>query len=822
MSSNLYTIISGLTVAQSAIVSSVQLMKGTIQRIDNTIVTSGNGNVKFLSDRGDYREPTSVDLTNYVSLVGGKIPAAYLPSYVDDVIEGYYRNSKFYTAASGGSEITGETGKIYIDITEANGSPKNDMYRYTGSTYVKVNNSSGELDLKIDAISSVVSGKQDKLTTTNKLAWDAVNHPTIPAAANNGKLTLKFNTVSLGEFTANQSSASNIELSGIVSGYQPKIDSSHKINYSNISGTLPVSANNKTMTLKYENRTLNTFTLNQTTDKTLELSGITSGHIGKYLMFEVPQVSGSELYTLHLTFYDNVGSTAAVSYNSYNGNGASMFTVANGTNFVTPTQGTNGTFGYAYAGKTVRFDLNTVRTSYPNHHKFTWQWVNNTANTSGAIGLGMTNALPYIGDSASVSAALDGLSYDMTTIEGRVTTLEGNADKYYKNTEQLPISAVPSANANDTFGLLKVYSSYGTSVSNGRIYLVKATNAELDAMANNYHIVSPVNLSAAVSAVFMGSKKATIWTDDRINAFKSTMKIYNSTITIKNGSGWSDTFTVNNASAKTIELSGTLKDYALHDKTEADIGYLSGQIAGLQAQSNPEGTIAAFASISGNIVTAANAMSNGYFVTSNGTAKTVEGKTLNKVTSISSSSTDNNIPTAKAVYAYTSGAVANSVANPVKSSNGTGTTANQLIVATGTQRDVKNYAILATNLVTAAAVMSANYFVTATTNGSKAIEGKTLTKVTSISSSSTDNNIPTAKSVYAYTSGAVNYVSNNSSKIVTSDGTGTTSGKVVVTTTTGNKILSSSITAANILTAADAMANGYFVTSTGTARTVEG
>ena len=44
------------------------------------------------------------------------IPASILPSYVDDVIEGYYLSDKFYkTNSTSGTLINGETGKIYVD-----------------------------------------------------------------------------------------------------------------------------------------------------------------------------------------------------------------------------------------------------------------------------------------------------------------------------------------------------------------------------------------------------------------------------------------------------------------------------------------------------------------------------------------------------------------------------------------------------------------------------------------------------------------------------------------------------------------------------------
>ena len=59
----------------------------------------------------------------------GKVPSSQLPSYVDDVIEGYYYNSKLYNEAAHTTEISGESGKIYIDLhTEK-------TYRWTGTKF---------------------------------------------------------------------------------------------------------------------------------------------------------------------------------------------------------------------------------------------------------------------------------------------------------------------------------------------------------------------------------------------------------------------------------------------------------------------------------------------------------------------------------------------------------------------------------------------------------------------------------------------------------------------------------------------------------------
>ena len=62
----------------------------------------------------------------------GKVPENQLPSYVDDVIEGYYYNSKFYSDSAHTTEITGETGKIYVDLST------DKSYRWSNSVYIEI------------------------------------------------------------------------------------------------------------------------------------------------------------------------------------------------------------------------------------------------------------------------------------------------------------------------------------------------------------------------------------------------------------------------------------------------------------------------------------------------------------------------------------------------------------------------------------------------------------------------------------------------------------------------------------------------------------
>lgn len=83
-----------------------------------------------------YKVPTTSEFSKKADLGDdGKIPSSQLPSYVDDVIEGYYYSDAFYSDSTHKTVITPETGKIYVDLSS------NSTYRYSGSTYVEISQS---------------------------------------------------------------------------------------------------------------------------------------------------------------------------------------------------------------------------------------------------------------------------------------------------------------------------------------------------------------------------------------------------------------------------------------------------------------------------------------------------------------------------------------------------------------------------------------------------------------------------------------------------------------------------------------------------------
>ena len=65
----------------------------------------------------------------------GKVPSGQLPSYVDDVIEGYLDSGNFYEDAGHTQLIAPESSKIYINLDD------NTTYRWGGTAYVQISSS---------------------------------------------------------------------------------------------------------------------------------------------------------------------------------------------------------------------------------------------------------------------------------------------------------------------------------------------------------------------------------------------------------------------------------------------------------------------------------------------------------------------------------------------------------------------------------------------------------------------------------------------------------------------------------------------------------
>lgn len=150
----------------------------------SSVTTTGSGNaITAISQSGNTITATkgntfalSNHTHNYAPIVDGLIPSTYLPSYVDDVIEGYYNGTSFYKNKSGttySNQITGETGKIYTDLSTEK------IYRWSGSKFVVISETLalGETSstayagnkgkANADAITALQTGKADANHTHN-------------------------------------------------------------------------------------------------------------------------------------------------------------------------------------------------------------------------------------------------------------------------------------------------------------------------------------------------------------------------------------------------------------------------------------------------------------------------------------------------------------------------------------------------------------------------------------------------------------------------------------------------------------------------------
>lgn len=180
------------TTAQKGV---VQLYAGTDKADDTLAATAGAVKKAY-----DLATSVSTDIdNNYVkkALMGvasgvatldenGMVPAAQLPSYVDDVIEVTVAEDK-RSATAGGEAVTPETGKIYVDITNEK------TYRWSGSMYVEI---SASIALG-ETASTAFAGDKGKVAYDHALSEHAMVDATkVEASDQNGyvKVTKKDGT----------------------------------------------------------------------------------------------------------------------------------------------------------------------------------------------------------------------------------------------------------------------------------------------------------------------------------------------------------------------------------------------------------------------------------------------------------------------------------------------------------------------------------------------------------------------------------------------------------------------------------------------------
>ena len=150
MSAAMVTKLNGIAAGATAITVDSALSSTSTNPVQNKAINTALGNkVDKVSGKGlstnDYTTAEKTKLGKALTTddkgvasgvatldSNGLVPTTQLPSYVDDVVEGYLYSSKFYKESAHTTEITGETGKIYVDMST------NKTYRWSGSAFVVI------------------------------------------------------------------------------------------------------------------------------------------------------------------------------------------------------------------------------------------------------------------------------------------------------------------------------------------------------------------------------------------------------------------------------------------------------------------------------------------------------------------------------------------------------------------------------------------------------------------------------------------------------------------------------------------------------------
>ena len=177
----------------------------SVPTAESTNAVSSGGTYSALEEKAD--------------LVNGKVPATQLPSYVDDVIEGYYKvaDGKFYEESTYETEIPGESGKSYVDLST------NKSYRWSGSAFVRVDEGvslgeTSETAYRGDRGKIAYDDSQTNKTAIGTLANLATTVKTnLVSAINEIKNSLKTvaTTGAFDDLTGRPDASSNIDMSEV-------------------------------------------------------------------------------------------------------------------------------------------------------------------------------------------------------------------------------------------------------------------------------------------------------------------------------------------------------------------------------------------------------------------------------------------------------------------------------------------------------------------------------------------------------------------------------------------------------------------------------
>ncbi len=187
------------------------------------------------SEKGAHSGVAELDST-------GKVPSSQLPSYIDDVIDGYYNtiDGKFYEDSSYTTEIVGESGKIYISVDT------DIQYRWTGTAFAALG---GALQLG-ETASTAYRGDRGKIAYDHSQITDGSNpHNTtadnvnlkVPISALSGsKLDVESTLYGLynKSYLTDDTTETTIDDADYVPFYDTSASAKKKISWSNIKSVL--------------------------------------------------------------------------------------------------------------------------------------------------------------------------------------------------------------------------------------------------------------------------------------------------------------------------------------------------------------------------------------------------------------------------------------------------------------------------------------------------------------------------------------------------------------------------------------------------------
>lgn len=196
-------------------------------------------------------------LRRKADLVHGKVPAHQLPSFVDDVIEGYYNindglfyeDSEFtkqiFYIAQDGTKYDGEKNKIYVDLNNGHD------YRWSGTYFVDLHNNASFVDTTLKGTTKITNEIVDNsVVETGEVKTLKSNNATIKQLSlETGTLT----TVSNNDLSLVNKKYVDKEVSEIISpsvgiGYQKQYDSALQTNTKTVVGAIN-ELNNKVNTV---------------------------------------------------------------------------------------------------------------------------------------------------------------------------------------------------------------------------------------------------------------------------------------------------------------------------------------------------------------------------------------------------------------------------------------------------------------------------------------------------------------------------------------------------------------------------------------------